>query len=149
VQLIDPESSTMYRMSLTVGDHSARHVRKIVRAYLEAWHLEEVIDSMELGTTELLTNVVRHVPDRRCELALLWLPWGARVEVSDGAAAMPVVRDLAAYPAPDPADVEGLDEGGRGLLLIDALARRWGVVPLSPVGKTVWFECEAKQLSAS
>jgi serine/threonine-protein kinase RsbW len=29
--------------------------------------------------------------------------------------------------------------GGRGLLLVEALAARWGVIP-SEAGKRVWFE---------
>ena len=31
------------------------------------------------------------------------------------------------------------DEGGRGLYLVDQLARRWGSRP-TPEGKAVWFE---------
>lgn len=34
------------------------------------------------------------------------------------------------------------DETGRGLLLLDAVARRWGVW-LTPAGKTVWCELHA------
>ena len=30
---------------------------------------------------------------------------------------------------------------GRGLLLVTALAGRWGVEPYPPGGKTVWAEC--------
>jgi anti-sigma regulatory factor (Ser/Thr protein kinase) len=37
-------------------------------------------------------------------------------------------------PAPD-------EESGRGLVLIAALADRWGVEPYLPGGKTVWAEC--------
>lgn len=43
-----------------------------------------------------------------------------------------------------PAPVSGprpTDEHGRGLLMVDALASRWGVTPRSPSGKTVWAEC--------
>lgn len=29
-------------------------------------------------------------------------------------------------------------EGGRGLLLVEALASRWGTTPYPPSGKTVW-----------
>ncbi|WP_189327549.1 ATP-binding protein, partial [Streptomyces flaveus] len=32
------------------------------------------------------------------------------------------------------------DESGRGLLLIAALADRWGTEPYAPSGKTVWAE---------
>ena len=31
------------------------------------------------------------------------------------------------------------DEGGRGLFLVDRLARRWGATRVS-TGKVVWFE---------
>ncbi|MEU0991518.1 ATP-binding protein [Streptomyces sp. NPDC005953] len=137
MQLIDPEPSLSYRMSFTVGDHAARHVRRIARSYLHDWGLDGLADTVGLGLTELLANVVRHVPGRHCALALLRLPWGVRIEVSDEGPGLPRT--------PAPVDPEGLDEGGRGLLLIAALADRWGVVPLTPTGKTVWFECEAPQ----
>lgn len=32
-----------------------------------------------------------------------------------------------------------MDEGGRGLFLVNRLARRWGATRLS-TGKVVWFE---------
>ncbi len=32
-------------------------------------------------------------------------------------------------------------ESGRGLLLVTALADRWGVEPYPPGGKSVWAEC--------
>ena len=37
--------------------------------------------------------------------------------------------------------VADLDERGRGLMLIDALASRWGVQPRQD-GKTVWCELD-------
>ena len=40
---------------------------------------------------------------------------------------------------PAPVQLELADEGGRGLMLIDALAERWGRnLPLSGRGKIVW-----------
>jgi hypothetical protein len=35
-------------------------------------------------------------------------------------------------------------ESGRGLLLVTALADRWGVEPYPPGGKTVWAECACR-----
>ncbi|MFF9806485.1 ATP-binding protein [Streptomyces coeruleorubidus] len=55
-----------------------------------------------------------------------------RVEVADAASAK---RLPTAAPSSRP---EG--ESGRGLLLVDVLAERWGTAPRSPVGKTVWAE---------
>lgn len=122
---------TQYRMSLTVGEHSARHIRRIVRSFLDEWELADLSDAVELATTELVANVVRHVPDRRCTFLLLRQTAGVRVEVADG------VPDLPATPRE--ASLEA--EGGRGLLLVDAVADKWGVSPWPGGGKTVWFEC--------
>ncbi|MFD0069124.1 ATP-binding protein, partial [Streptomyces sp. NPDC127574] len=70
----------------------------------------------------------------RCRIRL-GLDEGAglvRIEVCDAAAAK---RPPA---APPPTCPEG--ESGRGLLLVDVLAARWGWTPRRPVGKTVWAE---------
>ncbi|MCL6732732.1 ATP-binding protein [Streptomyces neyagawaensis] len=119
-----------HRMCFTVGEHSAHHIRRIVRSYLDEWEMPELTDAVELGVTELLANVVRHVPDRRCALLLLRSPGGVRVEVTDGSEQLPVLRtDLSPYA-----------DGGRGLVLVDAVADKWGVGRWRD-GKTVWFEC--------
>ncbi|MEU4490671.1 ATP-binding protein [Streptomyces purpurascens] len=123
-----------YTIRLTVGEHAARHIRRIVRSFLEEWRTPELSDAVELGVTELLANVVRHVPDRRCTLLLLRQPHGVRVEVSDGSDRLPVPP-----PRQDP-DAEN----GRGLLLLDAMADKWGVSVWREGGKTVWFECGAE-----
>lgn len=122
--------TTHYRMSLTVGEHSVRHIRRIVRSLLAEWELAELTDAVELGVTELVANVVRHVPDRRCQVVVLRTA-GVRVEVADGSAQRPVMgKEL------------GVDaECGRGLLLLDAVVDKWGVAGAAGGGKTVWFEC--------
>ncbi|MCZ2524782.1 ATP-binding protein [Streptomyces sp. HB2AG] len=38
---------------------------------------------------------------------------------------------------------DGEAESGRGLLLVDSVAARWGVTPHGPAGKTVWAEYDA------
>lgn len=122
--------SPHYRMRLVVGEHSARHIRRVVRSLLDEWGMEEMTDAAELGVTELIANVVRHVPDRRCTVLLLRQKTGLRVEVSDGSLGLPVVR------LDQPEDAEC----GRGLFLLDAVVDKWGV-DLAPGGKIVWFEC--------
>ncbi len=125
-------------MGFTVGEHSARHMRRIVRTFLARWDMAELTDPAELALTELVANVVRHVPDRHCSLLILRRPGGLRVEVTDR------------YPRPVRKMGGGgdeLTEGGRGLLLVEAVTDRWGTVPM-PGGKTVWFECDAKPGSA-
>nr|WP_303709979.1 ATP-binding protein [Kutzneria buriramensis]WKX08687.1 ATP-binding protein [Kutzneria buriramensis] len=122
-----------YRMSLTVGEHSAGHIRRIVRSLLAEWRLPQLSAAAELGVTELVANVVRHVPDRRCVLVVLRLRAGegVRVEVADGSPELPCVS----------AELSMEAEGGRGLVLLDAVADKWGVEPRSGGGKAVWFEC--------
>ncbi|WP_413756998.1 ATP-binding protein [Streptomyces sp. MMBL 11-3] len=112
-------ATTRYRMSLTVGEHSPRYVRCIVRSYLCEWGMPE------------LANVVRHVPDRHCTFLLLRQGAGVRVEVADGSPRLPVTPT---DPSPDA-------EGGRGLVILGAVADKWGVEPRAGCGKTVWFEC--------
>ncbi|MGW3193273.1 ATP-binding protein [Streptomyces sp. NPDC001118] len=117
-------------MNLTVGEHSVRHIRRIVRSLLHEWRLTELTFAVELGVSELVTNVVRHVPDRRCTLLLARQTAGVRAEVTDGFGQLPVTGT-------------GLDqesESGRGLLLLDAVVDKWGVSPAG-AGKSVWFEC--------
>ncbi|MET8948193.1 ATP-binding protein [Streptomyces sp. NPDC004542] len=123
-------------MSLTVGEHSARHIRRIVRSCLDEWELAELTEAVQLAVTELVANVVRHVPDRRCALVLLRQAAGVRVEVTDGCPRLPCVPDEL---TPDA-------EGGRGLLLLDAVVGKWGVEPVTGGGKTVWFECGADRV---
>ena len=125
--------SSEYHAEFAVGEHSARHLRRILRLYLVGSGLAVVADAAELALTELVANVVRHVPGRRCRICFLLEPGGVRVEVSDDRPEPPVRGDG-----------DGLGEGGRGLVIVDAVTDRWGVaVRPDGRGKTVWFECRA------
>ncbi|MFI6730006.1 ATP-binding protein [Streptomyces atratus] len=134
----DPQADDLleatYRADFAMGEHSARHLRHILRLYLTAWGLLDVADAAELALTELIANVVRHVLGRRCQTLIFLLPaGGVRVEVADASPELPraVMGDA-------------LDEGGRGLVLVDAVTDGWGVEPRRDGrGKTVWFECLA------
>lgn len=132
----DAGLGTGYGIRFTLGDHSARHLRRILRAYLDAWKMPELGDAAGLALTELVANVVRHVPDRRAALLMVMLrePGGVRVEVTD-ACPLP----------PSSTAVDELGAGGRGLVLVEGVTDRWGWDPLPDrPGKTVWFECRAK-----
>ncbi|MET9698740.1 ATP-binding protein [Streptomyces sp. NPDC006529] len=118
-------------MGFTVGEHSVRHMRRILRMLLGRWELASLSEAAELALTELVANVVRHVPGRGCAVVILLRPQGLRVEVADGSPSPPRPD-----PGPDP-----LADGGRGLLLVEAVTDRWGA-EVGASGKTVWFECD-------
>ncbi|MEV7500591.1 ATP-binding protein [Streptomyces sp. NPDC093018] len=87
---------------------------------------------VRLCATELLTNVVEHVGGGtpvRVAIVDLSGPDRARIEVTDpDPRGMPTVLSAAETA-----------ECGRGLVLVAALAERWGV-ERGPGGKTVWCE---------
>ncbi|MEV6163139.1 ATP-binding protein [Streptomyces sp. NPDC052052] len=90
-----------------------------------------------LCVSELLTNVIVHLGEGTpVTLRVSGTCSGRiRVELSDPEPrAWPALRTATAG-----------DESGRGLLLVDALALRWGVEP-GPYGKTVWCELRAPAL---
>ncbi|GAA1303376.1 ATP-binding protein [Streptomyces javensis] len=92
--------------------------------------------TVALLVAELASNAVRHgrVPGRdfRLRLACATATRTIRIEVSDAREdRFPVI----------PPTLTADDESGRGLLLVDLLATRWGTSPRIPVGKTVWAEC--------
>ncbi|MFI1027129.1 ATP-binding protein [Streptomyces sp. NPDC020951] len=128
------DSEIGYRAEFALGEHSVRHLRRILRLYLTGSGLIELADAAELALTELVANVVRQVPDRRCRICFLFRPDGVRVEVADGCSRLPAVGVW-----------DALIDGGRGLFLVEAVTDRWGVTQRpTGVGKAVWFECLAK-----
>ncbi|WP_394814861.1 ATP-binding SpoIIE family protein phosphatase [Streptomyces millisiae] len=105
---------------------SVREARGLTRESLEAWELPDLCDTAELLVSEVVTNAVRYA-ERPVTLRLLRTDV-LRCEVGDDVPQLPRLRQ------PGPAD-----EGGRGLYLVQRLARQWGATRLS-TGKLVWFE---------
>ncbi|WP_371527491.1 SpoIIE family protein phosphatase [Streptomyces sp. NBC_01283] len=107
-------------------DATPSRARRLARSALERWGLEELNDSVELLVSEVVTNAVRYAT-RPVTLRLLRTDV-LRCEVGDDVPQLPRLRQARAT-----------DEGGRGLYLVNKLARRWGATRLS-TGKVVWFE---------
>lgn len=119
----------------------ARLARRLATHRLDLWHVpygSPASDTVALVVSELAANSVLHgrVPGRDFELRLVCdrTAGVVRVEVSDTHPGRP---SPSASQAQDPAD----SEGGRGLLLVEAVAARWGVDERPGPGKTVWAEC--------
>ncbi|WP_199841480.1 ATP-binding protein, partial [Streptomyces scabiei] len=121
---LDPARVATWEVS---PDPSAvAEARKNALGRLESWGLNDAAFVTELVVSELVTNAIRHAePPVRLRLihdrSLI-------CEVSDASSTAPHMRRARTY-----------DEGGRGLLLVAQLTRRWGTRPTS-TGKTIWTE---------
>jgi len=101
--------------------------RLLIDQIMKLWDCDDPADVAILLTSELVTNVVRHARSNlRLEVSLQAMT--LRIAATDEIPALPQVRPM-----------NTSSEGGRGLALIDSLAKRWGITPHER-GKTVWFE---------
>ncbi|HVM40127.1 MAG TPA: ATP-binding protein [Acidimicrobiia bacterium] len=117
------------RLRLAPDAQAVPEARSLLRRLLRSWRMgDEAAEQLELLTSEAVTNAVRHTRSRDVILVVSYDGDSVRVEVDDESEALPLLRD----PGPD-------DVSGRGMVIIDALADRWGVDP-SENGKRVWFE---------
>ncbi|MEO3777712.1 ATP-binding protein [Micromonospora sp. B11E3] len=105
---------------------ACRRARELVTEACARWHLPELVVPTTVVLSELVGNVVRHAGTPMQVTLTLRRPY-LQVAVADGSRR--TVRPAAAP------DVRA--EGGRGLLLVRELARRWGSAPVGD-GKVVW-----------
>lgn len=131
-----PATADVFVQRFSATRRGARLARRLAACQLDAWgvpYATPLSEAVTLIVAELSSNAVLHglVPGRDFALRLLRdrASGLVRVEVSDTHPARPVRL------APSAAD-----DGGRGLLLVDALATRWGVMERLGPGKTVWAE---------
>ena len=105
---------------------TVRRVRELIRQVVP---YADTFD-IELVASELVTNVIRHA-DTELVVSLELGEDRVRVEVADGSALIPALRDLS----------RGTDGtgGGSGLRVVDAISERWGAEE-RPDGKVVWAE---------
>ncbi|MER6533369.1 ATP-binding protein [Streptomyces sp900105755] len=133
-RLTNPTGHFAMRFSST--PRGARLARRLAGQRLDAWGIPYDCDThhaLTLIVAELAANAVRHgrVPGRDFHLSLACDTTTVRIAVTDTRAeGLPVVAA--------PTD---LGDAGRGLLLVEHLADRWGWHPRQGVpGKTVWAE---------
>ena len=84
-------------------------------------------DDALLAVSELATNAILHARTA----------FRVEIQLSDAAVRVAVVDGDDRRPARRPLTMDAIT--GRGMHLVDAVTRRWGVEPRSP-GKAVWFE---------
>lgn len=115
------------RWALRAEPHGLHEVRRLVRATLRDWGLDDLTLPAAMSVSELLSNVHKHARSPECELVMRRITGGIRISVVDRDPRLPVARE------PD-----HLSESGRGLFLLGETVDAWGAVPL-PGGKEVWF----------
>ncbi|MFJ4833639.1 ATP-binding protein [Streptomyces sp. NPDC088747] len=118
----------------------ARLARRLVANRMDVWGFGydgEVSEAVTLVVAELAANAVRHgrVSGRDFRVRLVLREDVVRVEVADGRAdRLPELKEPSELSEPS-------EEGGRGLLIVVALAERWGVEAREDgTYKTVWAE---------
>ncbi|MFM9588852.1 ATP-binding protein [Streptomyces scabiei] len=124
-----------FSVRLSPTPRGARLARLLATEQLRTWELP--LDPARHIVAELAANAATHgrVSGRDFDLTLYVIGRTLRIEVTDTRGErLPRVR----HPAPDA-------ESGRGLLLVEALADRWGTTPGRPPRKTVWAEVTVRQ----
>lgn len=120
-----------FSLLLSSTPRGARLARLLATEQLRSWGLP--LDPAAHIVAELAVNAVTHgrVPGRDFRLTLYVIGGTLRIEVTDTRGdRLPCAQNT----SPEA-------ESGRGLLLVNALADRWGVTQGPYPRKTVWAEC--------
>lgn len=112
--------------------------RALVRAVLAEAALDDLLNEALLLTTELSTNAVLHA-GTELDIEVMADLVGLTVTVTDFAGG-PLETALA-RPKNDLSDISQISERGRGLLLVDHFASRWGTIH-EGARKGVWFRLD-------
>jgi hypothetical protein len=124
-----------FSVRLSPTPRGARLARLLATEQLRAWGLP--LDPAGHVIAELAANAATHgrVQGRDFGLTLYVVGGTLRIEVTDTRGEQ--------LPTAQPPGPEA--ESGRGLLLVEALADRWGTAPGLPPRKTVWAEVTVRQ----
>jgi hypothetical protein len=109
---------------------SSRAARDFVTRILLGWGLGPFVPSASLVVSELVTNATVHA-GTEIDLSVAWNLGALRLTVRDHGPALQRQR------------YSQLDLHGRGLSLVDDLARALGVLPTADGGKVVWAVLDA------
>jgi anti-sigma regulatory factor (Ser/Thr protein kinase) len=137
-QAARPARSSALR--LPAQSWAAAVARRHVGQLLQAWRLTAVTDTAQLLASELVANAVKAAQEMGAsalfpagsaavELSVRCRQASVRIEVRDPNPELPAVQQAGP-----------LDEGGRGLLIVQALSGSWGCYPAAGGGKVVWGE---------
>lgn len=133
-----PSEALVRRTRLPNDRRTPAAARALVRSVLEETGLVVLLNEALLLTTELSTNAVVHA-NTELEIEVAADTGGLTVTVTDFAAGP--VEQLTVGPRNESSEIGEVAERGRGLLLVDHFASRWGTVHEGD-GKGVWFRLD-------
>jgi anti-sigma regulatory factor (Ser/Thr protein kinase) len=110
------ESRLRYEMSLSPNAAAAPCARLVLRDRLKEWGLTALLEDASTITGELVANAAR-----------LGQVFAVRLISEDGALLIEVVDASSDEPQIKDAFGDSDAEGGRGLLIVEALSADWGV----------------------
>lgn len=115
-------------VELPLDPRAAGAARRTTRQVLQGWGLqdEDLLHDVAVVVSELVGNGVRH-GGGRCGLEVLMDETTVEVAVIDGSAVLPQPRGF-----------EDDAEGGRGIAIVGAISREWGVQEQPDGGKRVF-----------
>ena len=123
----EPRASREAAFDIAPDPTAPAQARRLIDQMMKLWDCDDPDDVAILLTSELVTNVVRHArTNLRLEVRLQAMT--LRIAATDEVPELPQLRPM-----------NTSSEGGRGLALINSMAKRWGVTTHER-GKTVWFE---------
>lgn len=126
-------TEAVWRMEvdLPATEQAASAARRLVQQVLVSWRRAQLFEDAGIVVSELVTNAVQHAAGNGPLRLGLRVDGKGRLNIAvrDGSAQLPVVGD----PTTD-------SEAGRGLVIVQQLAKRWGVDLQGGQGKLVWAE---------
>ncbi len=132
------QRSTCAGVRLPADRRTPAAARALVRSVLAEADLDELLNEALLLTTELSTNAVVHA-GTELDIEVAADPDGLTVTVTDFAGGP--IETVVAPPGNDTSDISQVSERGRGLLLVDHFASRWGTIHDAD-RKGVWFRLD-------
>lgn len=126
-EVMKVSAATVTMMTLDPVPTTVREARRAVRQAVTESGASGIADAAVLVTSELVTNAVVHA-GTQVTLRVSVEPAAVRVEVGDSSPTLPATRSWSRTAST-----------GRGLVIVDDQADRWGAVRTNG-GKIVWFE---------
>lgn len=117
-----------HRTELVAEASSVSHARAFVAGHLLDHEMADLVDDVELVVSELATNALVHARSP-FTVTLGAFMETVRLEVMDGTHTGPTLGAARAS-----------DTSGRGMVIVQALSRGWGVRAQASGGKSVWAE---------